>query len=159
MTEISLLDPYRLVMGSRRDQAQLLTFLRCTYQELFPQQKAFDHLTQTVEQYFSERSRLWWVQSRLEPHPEPVAGLWLGDAIDQVTGERYSHIFMLYVVPNHRRQGLATALLQYAQQWSQARGDRQLGLQVFPHNRPALELYRKLGFQTHAITLLQTWPS
>jgi len=157
MMDLPLLDAYRLVTGSSRDQYQLLIFLRCTYQELFPQQKTFDHLAQTVEQYFSARSSLWWVQSRLDPHPEPVAGLWLGNAIDQVTGERYSHIFMLYVVPTHRRQGLATALLQHAQQWSQARGERQLGLQVFPHNTPALELYQKLGFQTHAITMLQTW--
>lgn len=158
MTEIPLLDVYRLVTGSSRDKTQLLTCLQCTYQELFPQQADFGHLAQTVEQYFSVRSPLWWVQLLSDPRLEPVAGLWLGNAVDQVTGERYSHIFMLYVVPAYRRRGIATALLHHAQQWSQARGERQLGLQVFPHNTPALQLYRKLGFQTYAVTMLQTWP-
>jgi ribosomal protein S18 acetylase RimI-like enzyme len=85
-----------------------------------------------------------------------VAGLWLGNAVDQVTGERYAHIFMLYVQPAHRRRGLASALLQTAQQWARERGDQQIGLQVFPHNQAALNLYQKNGFQVHALMMLKT---
>ncbi|MGL5032404.1 MAG: GNAT family N-acetyltransferase, partial [Microcystaceae cyanobacterium] len=76
---------------------------------------------------------------------------------DQITGERYAHIFMLYVQPDHRRQGLALALLNNAQQWSKARGDRQLGLQVFPHNQAALKLYEKSGFQIHALMMMKNF--
>ena len=50
-----------------------------TYQELVPEQD-FSHLAQTVEQYFSRETPLWWVESAtyseptaLLPSRQPVA--------------------------------------------------------------------------------------
>ncbi|MGL5033358.1 MAG: GNAT family N-acetyltransferase, partial [Microcystaceae cyanobacterium] len=125
---------YQLRRGERRERTLLLQFLHHTYQELFPEQQDFGHLAKTIEQYFSVSSPLWWIEfkSQDSERAKAIAGLWLGNGIDQITGERYAHIFMLYVQPDHRGQGLALALLNNAQQWSKARGDRQLGLQVFP---------------------------
>lgn len=85
--------------------------------------------------------------------PQPIAGLWLGNAIDQVTGDRHSHIFMLYVEPAHRRRGIATALMEQAQQWGKQRGDRLIALQVFTHNQGAMKLYEKFGFTSHALVM------
>jgi ribosomal protein S18 acetylase RimI-like enzyme len=81
----------------------------------------------------------------------------VGNAVDQVSGQRHGHIFMLYVEPSHRRRGIATALIEQAQQWGQARGDRRLGLQVFSHNQGAIALYEKLGFAPRALLLHKTW--
>ncbi|AIE72853.1 Ribosomal-protein-alanine acetyltransferase [Synechocystis sp. PCC 6714] len=92
-------------------------------------------------------------QTKKIVHCQPIAGLWLGNAIDQVTGDRHGHIFMLYVEPAHRRRGIATALMQQAQQWGQKRGDRQLALQVFTHNQGAMKLYEKFGFTPHALVM------
>ncbi|MBE9241918.1 GNAT family N-acetyltransferase [Synechocystis salina] len=88
---------------------------------------------------------------------QPIAGLWLGNAVDQVTGDRHGHIFMLYVEPAHRRRGIATALMAQAQQWGEQRGDRRLALQVFTHNQGAKELYEKFGFSPHALLMQKTW--
>jgi len=159
--DVPLPPDYQLIDGSSRDHSFLLQFLQATYQELFPQQPHFHHLNKTLDNYFSWRSPLWWIQPLASNTDDltpinPVAGLWLGNAIDQVTGERYAHIFMLYVQPSHRRQGLASALLQTAQHWATERGDRQIGLQVFPHNQAALNLYQKNGFQVHALMMLKT---
>ncbi len=153
-----LIPGYKLRAGSGIDRALLVKFLHQTYRCLAPEQD-FSHLTNTVEQYFSNQTPLWWVDLvdlKAEPNPEfpfaaspaghPVACLWLGNAIDQISGDRHAHIFLLYVAPAHRRRGIASALLTYAQNWAKARGDRQLGLQVFLNNPPALALYQKMGF-------------
>jgi ribosomal protein S18 acetylase RimI-like enzyme len=122
-----------------------------TYQELFPNQKDFSHLAKTVEQYFCQDTPLWWV----ELEQTPIGCLWMGTAIDQITGERYAHIFLVYVAPPHRGQGIAKVLMGEAQSWAKFRGDGQIGLQVFPNNQPALNLYQQLGYQTHSLMMLK----
>ncbi|MFM6038960.1 MAG: GNAT family N-acetyltransferase [Sphaerospermopsis kisseleviana] len=87
--------------------------------------------------------------------PVPTACLWAGNAIDQVTGDRHAHIFLLYVVPSHRRRGIAKALMQHIENWAKQRGDRQIGLQVFTSNTPALNLYQNLGYQTQSIWMIK----
>jgi len=86
----------------------------------------------------------------------PVACLWVGNAIDQVQGDRHAHIFLLYVVPEHRRRGIGTALMRYVENWARNRGDRQIGLQVFESNTPALNLYNQLGYQTQSLLMIKS---
>ncbi|MEB3312370.1 MAG: GNAT family N-acetyltransferase [Snowella sp.] len=150
----------RIRQGSSKDRPHLINFMNLAYQELFPNQRDFNHLIQTVNQYFSSETPLWWVEAEgnLSPTPAlilPIAGLWMGNAIDQITGDRYAHIFLLYVVPEYRRRGIAKALLQQAQDWATARGDRQIGLHVFPQNQAAINLYQQFGFQTQSIAMLK----
>ncbi|ACK67395.1 GCN5-related N-acetyltransferase [Rippkaea orientalis PCC 8801] len=137
---------YQLQKGAIKDRKLLVKFMELTYQELFPQRSDFTHLSNTVDQYLSPTTPLWWVTVS----GEIIAGLWMGNAIDQVSGDRYGHIFLIYVTPEHRRQGIATALIQVAEDWVITRGDRRLGLQVFESNQPALNLYDNLGFKTQS---------
>jgi RimJ/RimL family protein N-acetyltransferase len=53
----------------------------------------------------------------------------------------------LMVAAGHRRQGVGTALMGEAERWARDAGVRKLELHVFPHNAPAIALYRKLGFR------------
>jgi len=148
-----------------------------TYQDIFPQQD-FSHLARTVEQYFSNETPLWWVEeeegvegdkriinfSSPTPHtphptlhfPLPIACTWVGNAIDQVQGDRHAHIFLLYVVPEHRRRGIGTALMRYIENWARIRGDHQIGLQVFESNTAALNLYNQLGYQTQSLWMIRS---
>lgn len=137
---------YQLQKGVIKDRKLLVKFMELTYQELFPQRTDFSHLSKTVDQYLSPTTPLWWVTVS----GEIIGGLWMGNAIDQVSGDRYGHIFLIYVTPEHRRQGIATALIQVAEDWVITRGDRRLGLQVFESNQPALNLYDNLGFKTQS---------
>lgn len=158
-----LLAGYQLRTGSAREQPTLVKFLQLSYQELFPQQDDFSHLEATVKQYFSKATPLWWVESvdvvvSAQSPPlrsERVACLWLGNAIDQVKGDRHVHIFLLYVMPEHRRRGIGSALMRYAEDLARARGDRQIGLQVFQSNQPALNLYHQLGYQTQSLWMIK----
>jgi ribosomal protein S18 acetylase RimI-like enzyme len=143
---------YSIHRGSSLDRALLVKFMQQTYQELFPKQD-FSHLVRTVEQYLSSETPLWWVQ--LQEGVTPVACIWMGNAINQVTGDRYTHIFLLYVVPEHRRQGIGRALMYHAENWAENRGDRQIGLQVFQSNSAALNLYNHLGYETQSLSMMK----
>ncbi|MEH1892419.1 MAG: GNAT family N-acetyltransferase [Nostoc sp.] len=175
-----LLPGYIICRGSALDRALLLKFMQQTYQDLFPKED-FSHLEQTVRQYFSSDTPLWWVEQEsggsrgsrgreellnndsssppASPAPptstSPIACLWVGNAIDQVQGNRHAHIFILYVVPEHRRRGIGTALMRYVENWAIQRGDRQIGLQVFQSNKPALNLYNQLGYQTQSLWMVK----
>ncbi|MGJ5673496.1 MAG: GNAT family N-acetyltransferase [Nostochopsis sp.] len=168
---MELLPGYCIRYGSSLDRALLVKFMQLTYQGMFPAGD-FSHLAQTVQQYFSSQTPLWWVdflgiekdtgtlghgeaQTSSFPHSptSPVACLWMGNAIDQLTGDRHAHIFLLYVVPEHRRRGIATALMRYAEDWAKKRGDQQIGLQVFQSNQAALNLYNHLGYETQSLWL------
>jgi ribosomal protein S18 acetylase RimI-like enzyme len=145
---------YKLQLGFGGDRALLLKFLSLTYRELFPQQENFSHLSETVATYFSLDTPLWWVG--FGDKQEKIACLWLGNAIDQVNGHRYSHIFLLYVMPPHRRQGIAKALIDHAQNYAKSKGHQQIGLQVYPHNQAALNLYNSLGYCEHSFLMIKS---
>nr|WP_024750124.1 GNAT family N-acetyltransferase [Crocosphaera subtropica] len=150
---------YYLKQGKTQDKAKLLKFMELTYEELFPEQSDFNHLSITIEQYLSSKTPLWWIEYQPEnsTQPEKVACLWMGTGVDQVSGDRYGHIFLIYVKPNHRRQGLATALIKQGQQWVDGQGYHQIGLQVFERNQAAQKLYNKLGFFPQSYLMFKSW--
>ncbi len=141
---------YKVRAGSSLDRALLVNFMQKTYQELAPKQD-FSHLTLTVEQYLSRETPLWWVNDS----NSPVACLWAGNAIDQITGDRIAHIFLLYVAPEHRRRGIATALIGLVETWAIDKGLGEVTLQVFQANSSALNLYNRLGYQTQSLSMVK----
>jgi ribosomal protein S18 acetylase RimI-like enzyme len=55
------------------------------------------------------------------------------------------------VAANARRRGIGSALMEEAVKWAQRAGVAKLELTVFPHNEPAIALYRKLGFREEGL--------
>jgi ribosomal protein S18 acetylase RimI-like enzyme len=158
-----LLPGYKIRRGSTLDRALLVKFMQRTYHEAYLHQD-FSHLARTVEQYFSKETPLWWVEEvgreiTSSSPSSPIACLWVGNAIDQVQGDRHAHIFLLYVVPEHRRRGIGTALMGYIENWAKSRGDHQIGLQVFQANTAALNLYNQLGYQTQSLWMIKSLES
>jgi ribosomal protein S18 acetylase RimI-like enzyme len=144
----NFLPGYLLRRGLSSERSRLAKFVQLAYCELYPD-RHFSHLADTVDLYFSTQTPLWWVDES-EPQPsnrEPVACLWMGNALDPSDGERHAHVFLVYVAPPHRRRGIASALMRHAEAWARQRGDRQIGLQVFADNFPALSLYKSQGYQ------------
>lgn len=158
---MNLLPGYSIHEGSTVDQALLVKFMQRTYQEQFPNQN-FSHLTRTVEQYFSRDTPLWWVYDEQETknhHQSPIGCLWVGNAIDQVSGDRHPHIFLLYVMPEYRHRGIGKALMNYIENWAKQKGYGQIGLQVFQTNIPALNLYHQLGYQEQSLWMVKSLQS
>ena len=55
--------------------------------------------------------------------------------------------FGMACLPDSRRIGLGTAVLSRALEWASSVGIRKVNLEVFASNQPALDLYRKMGFE------------
>lgn len=146
---------YQLLAGTEKDRATLSKFLEVTYRELYPHQQNYQHLQLTVDRYFSTTTPLWFVTVATPERSVRIACLWLGIAIDQITGNRHPHIFAIYVAPAYRRQGIGRALLQHAEAWAKSQGYTQIGLQVFTTNQPAIALYQQLGYQPRAISMIR----
>lgn len=60
--------------------------------------------------------------------------------------QKIFHISIVYVIPESRRRGIATALVQKALAWAWDRGCREADLNVLFTNEKARQLYKKLGF-------------
>jgi RimJ/RimL family protein N-acetyltransferase len=52
----------------------------------------------------------------------------------------------MMVAAGWRGRGVGSALVAAAIDWSRERGLHKIALSVFPHNEPAIALYRKFGF-------------
>lgn len=145
---------YQLQLGTKDHRGVLLDYLKLTYQELCPWQDNFEHLTATVNQYFSDRTPLWLIEPIAESNHQSFVGcLWMGKAIDQRDGTSYSHILLIFVAPQHRRRGLGKALLQVAKNYARSQGNRVIGLQVFTNNQAAINLYQNAGFLVQSVLM------
>lgn len=149
---------YRLVPGASLDRARLLTIMGNAYMELGATQ--LGHLAKTVEMYLADSSTLWWLEKAGAPRvgftasaPPPIGCLWLGQSINQLTGAPQAYVYLVYVAPTHRRQGLGAKLMDHAKAWAKDQGYEQLSLQVFTHNQAGLKLYKNLGYTPTASLL------
>jgi ribosomal protein S18 acetylase RimI-like enzyme len=72
---------------------------------------------------------------------EPV-----GYAFGELDPQGYAHVNLVYVVPERRRQGVATALLTAFGERARAQGIEHLTLDVATRNEVGREAWRRLGF-------------
>lgn len=81
---------------------------------------------------------------RLEPAPAPLAAVARGVLTDGWLG-----VTAVTVAEEHRRRGLASAVMTALQGWAAERGAHSVYLQVVASNAPARALYRQAGFIEH----------
>jgi N-acetylglutamate synthase len=81
---------------------------------------------------------------RLDPGPAPLAAVARGVLTDGWLG-----VTALTVAEEHRRRGLATAVMTALQSWAAERGGSSVYLQVTASNAGARALYRRTGFIEH----------
>ena len=74
-----------------------------------------------------------------------------GDAPDDPAV--YAWVHDIFVRAEHRRQGVATALMAAAETFARSRGARELRLGVLDRNANARAMYRGLGFRDYARVL------
>lgn len=149
---------YHLVKGSSLDRSRLLTTMGNAYLELGATQ--LGHLSKTIELHLDGPSVLWWLEKSAVARvgftasgEAPIGCLWLGQSVNQLTGALQAYVYLVYVAPNHRRQGLGRKLMDHAKSWAKDQGYEQLSLQVFTDNIAALTLYESLGYVSKASLL------
>ena len=93
---------------------------------------------------------------------DPNVAVFVADTPDGIVGRLsiardrtlYSHHVAelgLMVAAGARRRGVGSALMKEAIKWARGVGVVKLELTVFPHNEPAIALYRKLGFREEGL--------
>lgn len=66
---------------------------------------------------------------------------------------RKGHISNLFIVPSHRKKGLATRLVRELLGWFKEKEIRDVRLGVYLRNSASLKIFRKLRFQEYAIEM------
>ena len=87
------------------------------------------------------------------PNGESVGMLWF--AAKERSGGRIAYVYNIAVDPRFRRQGHAERAFDALEHEARRLGLEGIGLHVFGHNRGALSLYEKLGFEATDITMFK----
>lgn len=69
------------------------------------------------------------------------------------------HIDVVYVIPESRKRGVATSLVQEALKWASGEGCQESNLNVIIDNDKARELYKRLGFRAFRHEMRLTIPT
>jgi GNAT superfamily N-acetyltransferase len=87
--------------------------------------------------------------SSAAPEPAALTSAAEGQAALEPAGGEWAGVFCMATAPDHRRRGLALAVLGAGARWAAARGCAGMYLQVEQENTAARHLYARAGF-THS---------
>jgi ribosomal protein S18 acetylase RimI-like enzyme len=76
----------------------------------------------------------------------PLGLLVMKPDADYFTGHPRAYVEILVVAEEAEGRGIGKALMAYAEQWAQARGCREVVLDVFANNPSAIAFYERIGF-------------
>ncbi len=74
---------------------------------------------------------------------------------DGVTNEPCGYISLLAVAHDAEGMGVAGRLMTTAEDWARSRGYRLLSLDVFAHNRRAVDFYERGGFRSETFRMVK----
>ena len=122
--------------------------------DLFTQQVAGKGVAEDIAQNYAEKSITAILENGRETpghyffvaqkDNETVGHLWFEKEIDKLNRLRV-FIYMVDVLPQHRHNGYAMQILDFAKTWGQKNQAQKLELNVFGHNKGAQKLYERFG--------------
>jgi len=66
---------------------------------------------------------------------------------------RYCYLGFMYTKPEHRGKGVNNKVLEALKAWALSQDIRELRLEVYHQNQPALKAYEKAGFKGHLLEM------
>lgn len=117
--------------------------------------EAPDAFGSTCEEASARPLDSWAAQLRQIPTSVAVVD---GEDVGIVRGARddsrtdSAWLISMWVAPEVRGQGVGEALIDAVVEWARASGARRLLLDVGDHNRPAIDLYARMGFEPNGTT-------
>ena len=67
-----------------------------------------------------------------------------------VTDSKKAHAYHIFIDPEYRQQGLAEKMVHHLELLGRSEKMEVMTLRVVPKNKPAIKLYKKLGFEETA---------
>ncbi|WP_164669798.1 GNAT family N-acetyltransferase [Virgibacillus doumboii] len=77
---------------------------------------------------------------------ESVGILWIH--VKSHENDKQAFIYDIELDENQRGKGFGTATMTHLEEYAKEEGISQIGLHVFAHNKPALALYEKMGYES-----------
>ena len=74
-------------------------------------------------------------------------------AKDYLDHTQYSYLGSMYVKETHRSKGVNKMILDGLIAWSDSKGIKEIKLQVYDDNEPAMKAYIKSGFKKHLVEM------
>ena len=87
---------------------------------------------------------------------DKIVGMILGKIINTLSIIKFKkrgYISNLYILPKYRRKGIAKKLVRELIEWFKENNIKNLRLEVYSKNKPALNIYNKLRFKEYAIKM------
>jgi ribosomal protein S18 acetylase RimI-like enzyme len=108
-----------------------------------------------LQEFLADRQfgRVWLILA--EQQPVGYVVLTLGFSFEYHGREAF--IDELYVEPEHRRKGLGRQATEFVAERAREMGVNVIHLEVDHGNEPALELYRRAGYEDHDRFLMTKW--
>ncbi len=78
---------------------------------------------------------------------------WLWYALDRDQPAPQAHVYEIWIAPEHRRKGIATAAFRLMEKQLKAQGVAGVTLHVFAHNAAARALYVRLGYAVASVNM------
>jgi ribosomal protein S18 acetylase RimI-like enzyme len=94
-----------------------------------------------------------------EANGETVGFVHAKTVVDYYTQQPIGHVSDLVVAEHAQGQGVATALLEAAQDWASGRGYSLMQLYVLPENAGARAVYERAGYRPEWIKYVRPLPS
>ena len=66
---------------------------------------------------------------------------------------KVAHLEGLYVLPEHRRKGIAAELVNHFRLWAKTKGCKEMASDVEVDNQTSLQVHKKLGFEVVETTI------
>lgn len=132
------------------DDVEAITAVaRLSWNHDYPEILSRDTVEQGVEEWYSPETITAEIDS--DDAVVPVAKresevVGFTHAVEDETG---GTVLRVYVVPDHRGDGIGSDLLEHAREKLADRGAGQLRAMVLAENEPGNEFYRRLGFELH----------
>ncbi len=67
--------------------------------------------------------------------------------------KKKGYISNLYILEEYRKKGIAKKLIKKAEEWLKDAGTQHISLEIHVDNKPALDLYKKLGYEDYTLKL------
>ncbi|UCD78537.1 MAG: GNAT family N-acetyltransferase [Desulfobacterales bacterium] len=137
-----------------RDCQPIVRFVRATLQdmelvgghEVKPDDNFWQRYGEKILEFIRKGDRLYLVVQS----GSSLLGFLEGKIVklhEVFTHKKCFHISAVYVIPDSRRRGIATSLIQEALRWASEQGCQEADLNVLFNNDKAKGLYEKLGFK------------
>jgi ribosomal protein S18 acetylase RimI-like enzyme len=111
-------------------------------------------ITRIVEELKSDQSK-YLIAESTDDGPVGAAAAELINLHGAFAPMKTLHISVVYVLPQHRRGGIGTMMLERLLDWGRAVGAQHCDLNVLANN-PANALYRKHGFSVFELKLVRS---